>query len=186
MENNFDKRHFEDMDRLSQRLDTIQSKSSKADMWQKIKKGFDKVKNSSVGGIVASLVGVGATMVYGAHVNDGMINMDLATPLMTSVVLGYASVAAFIGSHTASKNIERKVSALSNDLDKDSTHLKSDTLGLLKDINESGKYNGISEKKADRINDLYDKVFSKSLNTPLEKEKDTQSEKRKKNTFGFS
>jgi len=186
MENEIDKRHFQDMERLSQRLDTAKSKSSKADMWNTIKKGFEKVKNSSAAGAIAALVGVGATMVYGANVNDGIINVDLTTPLMTSVFVGYASMAAFIGSHLGSKHVDKKLSNISNDLSKNTSSLRSDTSSLMRDINESSKTNGVTEEKADKMNALYDQVFSKSLNTPLEKEQEKYADKKKNSGFKFT
>lgn len=186
MENKIDQRHFQDMEKLSERLDIAKAKSSKADMWNTIKKGFEKVKNSSAAGAIASLVGIGATMVYGANVNHGTINVDLAVPLMTSVYLGYASMAAFIGSHLGSEHVNRKLSNISNDLSKNTSSLRSDTSSLMRDVNESSKTNGVTVEKADKMNALYDQVFSKSLNTPLEKEQEKYAEKKKNSGFKFT
>lgn len=166
MRTHIDQRHYRIMENISNRLEDVASKSNRSDLWNKLKNGFDKVRNSSVVALLGSLVAAGAVMAHGYDINHAGMVKDMTIPFASALGVGSASVAGALLSDMMSKFSKNKAFESSNLKNKELDRVGEELAYLSDDFQKTKNVNGVSQQKADDYNDLLSKYQEKTSTQP--------------------
>lgn len=166
MRTHIDQRHYRIMENISNRLEDVASKSNRSDLWNKLKNGFDKVRNSSVVALLGSLVAAGAVMAHGYDINHAGMVKDMTIPFASALGVGSASVAGALLSDMMSKFSKNKAFESSNLKNKELDRVGEELVYLSDDFQKTKNVNGVSQQKADDYNDLLSKYQEKTSTQP--------------------
>lgn len=165
-----------DLDKLSIRIEELAKKSKKAGMWNSIKKGFDVLQKSSYVGAIGSFVAAVATINHSHDIAN--VSFDPSMPLSITTALSFASLVGIAISGYGGDHAFRKSGIISQDIIKQRDNIQSlmETdlkLRSLKNIDSNIHSDNTS------FENIYDQVFSKKIQTPMEKEKSKRENKKK-------
>lgn len=167
---NIDQKHYQIMENISNRLEDVASKSNRSDLWNKLKNGFEKIRNSSVVALLGSVVASGAIMAYGHDVNQAGMVTDLTAPLIAAIGVGYSGVAGFLFGHNMANLAKDKAYENSKAKDKELDRAREELVYLGDDFQKTKNINGVSQQKADDYNDLLSKYQEKTTKPDALKE----------------
>lgn len=178
VEETLDELHNQKINNLSSRLDALQEQNKNAELWHKIGKGFQAVRNSSIGALALGTFGMMAVLAYGPAVNNTGFTADLAPHLTTALSVAYAGVAGFIATHLGAKNAEYKTFIKSCDVEDERKKLMVAAQGANDSLNEHAVKYGVSHETKEKMDKLYNDIFSNKTKSPLVRDQDEYFEKR--------
>lgn len=167
--------YAKEVDNLGERLEALAEKSDNANMWSKISKGFNAVKNSSIGLAAVGVAGMMATMAYGHTINNPEFTMDLGNQLLTTVSIGYAGLAGAVAGYFGKKKSDEIVMEKSKGIDASYNDLKGAASDLQYSTHKIENLSITNRKNGDA---MYDKIFGADIKSPAQKEQDEVQEKR--------
>lgn len=173
--------HFQTMSDIEKRMDNLISVNKNAEAWQKIKKGFDVVKNCSFVSSSGYIAGAMTVVSYNIMQNANVLQ-EMGITLNQVVITGLLTMSASIISNSMSRFIENKLDTASVKVKngRNDIHEKIDTMEqeILKIGKES--HNKVIQKKIETFKELAEHVKNTDLITPVEKEKQKNIKNRRK------